>query len=363
VKNKHNKTSALNVALAYVGAVVGAGFISGQELAQFFIQFGFLGLLGWLVVVFVIILGGGKAIQSLTISKYHDLSDLMESLCGNKVAKLANIITIGYLIGGVIIMVSGASTIVSEMFRAPLFIGIIMITSLMFLVISGESQRLLSVKKYLVPILILSTVWVVFVVFSKNGLDLNLNQDYVISNPSRLLTNWILSVFLYLGYNIIGAAVSFINISKGTDSKSGKYGGYLGGLIVSILGSLLIIGMLMTYPDWNTFDLPLVKIVQNEVPFLYVFFSLSMVIAMFTVASNYALGLAYYLEDKVKFGLKTISLILLIFTGVSALLGFSTLLGIIYPIFGILATMLFMWIFFYKVFKIYNYPVQKEFDI
>lgn len=40
----------LSVALAYVGIIVGAGLSSGQDLIQYFVSFGLVGLLGVLVL-------------------------------------------------------------------------------------------------------------------------------------------------------------------------------------------------------------------------------------------------------------------------------------------------------------------------
>ena len=40
----------LNIALAYVGVVIGAGLSSGQDLMQYFVSFGKLGIFGTLVL-------------------------------------------------------------------------------------------------------------------------------------------------------------------------------------------------------------------------------------------------------------------------------------------------------------------------
>ena len=40
------KKESIQVALAYVGVLVGAGLSSGQDLLQYFLSFGFPGLIG-----------------------------------------------------------------------------------------------------------------------------------------------------------------------------------------------------------------------------------------------------------------------------------------------------------------------------
>jgi uncharacterized membrane protein YkvI len=52
-----NHISTLQFALSYVGVFLGAGFVSGQELWQFFACFGPVGLLGFLgtAALFVVV--------------------------------------------------------------------------------------------------------------------------------------------------------------------------------------------------------------------------------------------------------------------------------------------------------------------
>lgn len=46
------------VAAAYVGTMIGAGFASGQELMQFFVRFGIKGIWGALVTGFFFLSSG-----------------------------------------------------------------------------------------------------------------------------------------------------------------------------------------------------------------------------------------------------------------------------------------------------------------
>jgi uncharacterized membrane protein YkvI len=348
-EENHMKTKKLNVAVAYVGAVVGAGFISGQELVQFFIRFGVWGLIGWLFVAGVVIYGGSKALQNFAEAKYQSFDDLMVNLFGRKIANVAGIVTTGYLLGGMIIMLSGAGTLLAELLSLPLWMGVAMITVAMYFVTVGKAERLFAVSKWLVPALIAGTLAVTFMVLKDVNLaSFNIEEVFIVKNPSVLLPNWAISIVLYLGYNILGALVSFISIARNITPEEGREGGYLGGIIVSVLGTLLIASMWFTYAIWQNADLPAVAVVRAVAPNLYAFFAPCMMIAMFTVASNYSLGIALAAEKKTNWSFKTISLLLLVICGFAALAGFSKLLGIIYPVFGIIATVLAIWLIIQK---------------
>ena len=61
-------------------------------------------------------------------------------------------------------------------------------------------------------------------------------------------------------------------------------------------------------------------------------------IAMFTVAIAYALGLAKYVSVRFKLKFNSVCIGLMLLAAPVAFLGFSRLLGLIYPFFGVMAT-------------------------
>ena len=355
---KRANGTIVSIALAYVGAVVGAGFISGQELVQFFVRFGIYGLAGWICIASIVIIGGGNALGYLSRRKYQDVGKFLKETFPNNEALIANVITVGYLFGGLIIMTSGASNILAEVLGTKLQTGILFVIALIFIVIVGRGQRLLQIKNVLIPFLLITST--ITAAIESNLFNLGaFNQSINIPNPSPLIPNWWLAVPIYLGYNIVGALVSFINISRETDEKHGKYGGYLGGILISLLGSLLMITMYLTYPTWSSSEMPLISIIKKDLFWMYIPFSITMLIAMFTVAANYALGMAYYIEGLIKTRFDIISLFVLAPVGLLSLLGFSRLLGIIYPFFGISTMVLIAYTSVKKVI----YKLQRKVEV
>jgi uncharacterized membrane protein YkvI len=332
------------VAFSYVAAFVGAGFISGQELVQFFIRFGFWGLVGWVLVVLIMIFGGGFVIEKLSLLKLDSFHQFVKRIFGEKFAAGVNLVINGYLLGGLTIMLAGAGNLFSEIFKLPYMWGVVAISLLVFFIIIGKSNRLLASNRLLVPILIVLVLIISIKILLSSKLEFILGDNLEIKNPSPLLKNWFISVLLYLGYNAIGAIVAVINISKNTSSRTGKIGGLTGGVIIGLLGSLLLFTLLITYPLWIQSELPLVFILKEKYSLLYPIFAPCMIIAMFNVAIAYAMGISNYLQDrhKIDYGLACI-LVILVSTPLT-LFGFSKLLGIMYPFFGILATILMLYI-------------------
>lgn len=336
--------SSLTVGLSFVGAVVGAGFISGQELVQFFIRFGWLGIVGWFLTIAVIIFGGGHLLWYIALTKPESFDKIVKQNFFGISAGFVNLVVNGYLIGGLLIMLSGSGSLLSQSLGWPMFLSVTIISLAIFLTIIGKGDRILTVNKFLVPFLVLSTVFVTMKLLFADTFRVDFSRTFTVKNPSPILINWFLSVLFYLGYNIIGAIVAVINIGREISPQKGKIGGRLGGMIVAFLGSLIILALWMTYPGWQKADLPIVVILKERFEWLYPIFVPSMLIAMFTVATAYALGLSKYLKEKCQYNFVYICAGVLLLAIPISLLGFSRLLGMIYPFFGIMATLVLVYI-------------------
>ena len=59
----------INIALAYVGVVIGAGLSSGQDLMQYFVSFGIWGIIGTLLLGVISVIFS-KIIKITLINQY-----------------------------------------------------------------------------------------------------------------------------------------------------------------------------------------------------------------------------------------------------------------------------------------------------
>lgn len=344
MKKESTFLTIMAVALSFVGSVVGAGFISGQELVQFFIRFGVWGFVGWFLVVAIVVVSAGFLLEKIAKSKPESFDKIVEDNFSGYFSGFVNLVVNGYLIGGLIIMISGAGSIVADTFSWPLFLGVGLVSLAIFFTIIGKGERILVVSRLLVPLLIFSTVFVAAKLLITNNFAINLGSSFTIKNPSPILFNWVLSVIFYLGYNAIGAVVAVINIGKEITPKVGRIGGRLGGMIVGLLGTLLIMALWVTYPAWQNADLPILLVLKENFTWLTPFYVPAMIIAMYTVATAYALGLSKFMSDKFKFNFISSCAGLLVFAFPLSLLGFSRLLGMVYPFFGIMATIILVYV-------------------
>jgi uncharacterized membrane protein YkvI len=332
------KISYVAIALSYVGAFVGAGFISGQELVQFFIRFGKF--------------GGAYVLMLVAKQRPRCFDDLVKKFFGNRFSFFVDLIINGYLVGGLIIMMSGAGSLLADVSHLPLWMAVTIVSGLILLTILGRGERILKVNSYLVPILIVSTILVTVSLLKSVNFKINLSDTFVIKNPSPMLINPWVAYLLYIGYNAIGAIVALVNIARQVKPRVGIKGGIVGGIIITLLGTLLLLSIWVSYPIWKEADLPIVYILKEKYGWVYLLFTPTILIAMFTVATAYALGISKYVKEKLSWRFRKTCLVVVGLATPIAFLGFSRLLGLIYPFFGIMATLLLIYLVLCKIPKI-----------
>ena len=71
------KIGSLKVAFTYAGCIVGAGFLSGQELWQFFGSYGNLGVLGFVLAIVIQAVLGTIVINYARLSKRYEFDNLI----------------------------------------------------------------------------------------------------------------------------------------------------------------------------------------------------------------------------------------------------------------------------------------------
>lgn len=146
--------------------------------------------------------------------------------------------------------------------------------------------------------------------------------------------NFLTSSLLYFGSNALLVIVVFSTLLPIIDNKrTAILGGAFGGVILSLLGISILTSMFIYYKEVYTLEIPMLGIssyISNNYRILY---AIVLWIAMFTTALANGFGFInrFNLENKMglKIGLFCLSSIPL------TRFGFANLIGVIYPIFGV----------------------------
>lgn len=107
--SKVNKAS-IGIALAYLSFIVGAGFTTGQELLQFFVNHGNYAYLG-AILTGIIVTFGTRQIAKMGYRLDADSYDIsLNNLFGNVLGRIIDYLIIFFLFGLTVVMVAGGGS-------------------------------------------------------------------------------------------------------------------------------------------------------------------------------------------------------------------------------------------------------------
>ena len=347
--SKHNK-AAIGIALAYLSFIVGAGFTTGQELVQFYINHGNYAYIG-AIITGIIVTFGTRQISKVGYRLDADPYDIsLHSLFGKKIGTILDYVIIFFLFGITVIMIAGGGSALYQGFGVPKWLGSLAIVILLFVVLQLRFNKILSVLGFVTPFLVI----VVLVIAGYNIINPSIPFDQVhkYTDISKASTHyWWWNAIDYGGL-ILANSFSFLTIvgSEAMSHKTARRGAYIGGFVFSLLLLLMVAGLLANIKTANSVDIPTLLLAEQIHPWL----SILMSAVMFGVIFNSCIGMLYpfltrFTEHKTMkyFILLTISLIV---SYALSFVGFVQLVNFVFPLFGIVGliiavALLIRWIY------------------
>ncbi|MFA5536142.1 MAG: hypothetical protein WDA53_03150 [Bacillota bacterium] len=324
---------AMALALTYTGAIIGAGFASGQELVHFFVRQGFLGLLGTVVATV------GFVVSALTVFKigvsrgitsYHRF---LIVLLGENLGRAADLCFSCYLFMGLVIMLAGCESVFSDNFGFAKGFGLILSSLILIGALLRKEGGVLALNTFLVPLIIFGALLISISSFRETGLlsaTVNSGRGFA----------WLGFAILYVSYNMIGGLVILLRFT-GSHYREGFFGIVLGGLVLGVLAGLLSLVLLNNYSTIAAREIPLLVLAENRSIFLGRAYGIALWFAMLTTAVVDGAALALRME-KAKLPYLMIILLFIFAAALLAKVGFSVLIKTVYPFFGYLGLVLLM---------------------
>lgn len=354
--NLTRKKSIYTLASVYVGTIIGAGFASGQEIIQFFGEFGGKGILGVLVVTILYILLGITILNIVYTKKIRNFEQFAKIYFGRSLYKILNIILLWVLFTSYVVMISGGGAVVYENFDIPYIYGIIGMSLATFIVFIFGVKGIANANKIIVPFLVFIILWVGFNIIYKNeAIFSNFHASYfiddsILSNKNMVKSfiiqvitelKWLFSAVTYFAHNTIGSTVVMCSLGPLIyDKRSAKLGGMLGGIILGILGLIILLSLLILHSNIIGLEVPMVTVAGNLGKVWRVLYSLVLLLAMFTTAIANGYGCISGLSSLIRVNKKIISILICIISIPLARLGFKNLVTYMYPLFGYIGMIL-----------------------
>ena len=120
---KKDYTNTFQVAVVFIGTIVGAGLASGKEITEFFTSFGIKSFIG-IILCGLFYIAIGTIISKISICyNLNSYSDAMKIISPNFFGKLTGVITTLYLISSASIILAGSGALINQFFGIPKIIG------------------------------------------------------------------------------------------------------------------------------------------------------------------------------------------------------------------------------------------------
>lgn len=341
----------LQIAMIFIGSIVGAGVCSGRELNQFFASYGVAGFLGLILCGLLYVVFGMLIIyitEEKGVSSYNQFVDLV---CPKPVAVFINTVLTLFLLSSTSIILAGSGSLINQYFDVPKWIGIVIMIVLSSVFLMRNTEGLFEVNTIVVPTLIVVMSCIFFSFVKEN--PFTMNYTYMRFIPKQK-SNLALSTLVYVSFNIltiIGVIVPLTNEIK--RPKEIIRGIMLGSFALTIISMYIVFLMLVNpfYP--NMYEIPLLAVAMNMGCFLKVAMLGIMWLEMFSSQVSNVYSLSYFLRNKFnvpyKKGIFYVVAAALPFAGV----GFAKLVEILYPMYGVLSLIFLFYciMFFYKMRK------------
>ena len=324
---------SLKLAIAFIGVFLGAGFVSGQELWQFFACFGVWAFPGFLVSVILMFIVDYALLCGAQKARTTNVGRLILPGDHPKLCALIDGMQCLLLFGILVIMIAGAAALLQGLTGLPpalcgAIFALLVLAAAMF-----DLRGVVTVFSVLVPITCAMAVVL--------GVAVLIRQDFqfepAMGSFSPLLPNWWISGITYAAYNLfgcLGILVSFAALMP--DKKTIGRGLSLGTLMLITL-TFCILAAIVAVPSSGETELPSTTLAAQIHPWLGGVYNLLMGLGMFSSAISSLVALlnqggfhwALFRDHR-----KTSMVVLLAVSFALSLAGFGNLIGVVYPIFG-----------------------------
>ena len=333
----------LKVAMALVGLTVGAGFASGQEVIQYFLSFGYWGIVGAAVAGLTIAVFSGWVYQLGSYYLADDHSAVFKSVSRPFLARYMDITTMFTLFCIGFVMVAGAGSNMEQQFGFPTWIGSAIMVVL--LVLSGflDIDKLTNVISLITPLLIICILGAFIITMMNMPDNIGELNDLAQTNQhaSGTFGNWFITAMNYATLVMI-MDCSMMLVFAGSHmnpAQTGK-GGLLGGIMFAVLLMILVFILFFNMENVMDADLPLLMVFDTMHPAVGTAVSIVIYLMIYNTAVGlfYALGRRLSHDKPEKF--RPYYFIVVAIGFALSFIGFADLVSWVYPVLGYLGLVL-----------------------
>lgn len=323
------KMNELSLAFTFAGCFLGAGYVSGQEIFQFFGAFGKQGILGLCIAILIMILFGVFLIR---LTKATGIKEMDRIVAGDRFPKLnliVGFIETFFMFGIFVIMTAGASALLDEMFGIPLILASAIFCGVILCLSFFGTGGMITVFSAFVPVLSVALVVMC-------GKELLSGKEVVFAhtNENPLLGGWFVSALIFTAYNIFSSIGIITPIAERIEDKKVARGIALGGIFLLVIALSVLLLTLMNNGAEKT-ELPVLTVAESYGTGVKIAFALLLLGAMLGTSLSCTVAVTKFLTLKnEKLNVNILNAVMCLGVLIFSLMGFGNLISVVYPICG-----------------------------
>lgn len=328
------KVSAFQIASAYIGVVIGAGFASGQEVLQFFSFFGPASFAAIILASYLFYLFAALILKSGARLKAASHREVV-SHAGGRIVGLAVDVTITFfLFGSFVAMLAGTGASLNQQFGLnPLYGSVFMAAVSLATVLFGLSG-IISALSFLVPLMMAGIIAVSGATLA--AFPSGIKEIGLFAQPwAAVLPFWPLSAITYVSYNLVMAVAILAPMGKLSRSAADIERGAIGGGIALGVGILAINLSMLLIPESFGYPIPMSHVANRFSPLVGSGYTMILLAAIYTTAVGGLYGFSARLTnpDSPKFRILSPAVTVAAIT--ASAIGFTNLVRFLYAGVGI----------------------------
>lgn len=335
--SKKEGLTAFGIASTYVGTVIGAGYASGQEILQFFSAFKDKGLISLIIATGLFVVFG---YIPMLLGKRLNCGDYEKviSIGNSRIPQVfADILITFTLFGTLTIMIAASGTTFNQSFGVPIIVGSVFMTVLLIVSILSGLDGIVKALSAVVPIMVMAALGM-SIYFMLNPIPVEDITKEVAVNASPLIKHWSLSGVLYVSFNLIISMAILVSMGQMVkDEKNILRGSIFGGVLLGLCAMALNFALVKNIHIVGNTDLPMVELARTISQTMGSIYSVILFLGLYSTAIScfYGVYVRFYKSPVFsKLGDKTIIILIAAISLGASMLGFTNLIGYLYPLIG-----------------------------
>ena len=339
----------LQVALAFIGLMVGAGFATGQEVIQYFVSFGLWGLAGAVVAGILMITAGAVIINIGSYFLADEHLGVFRSVSAPVVSRFLDISVSLTLLAMGIVMLAGAGSTLEQQFGLPAWIGSAIMVAIVMLTGLLDVNKVTNIISGVTPVIFVAVIVAFVYTLMQLPVDLGAMSDLAVQADSPVSPWWLSAINYTCMALMLGVSMSLMIGGNTLNPRDAGRGGLLGGVVYTILLLMNAFALLVNFEAVGDADVPMLKLFEtiHPVASLFMVFVTFLMIYNTTISMFYALGRRVTVNHPKRYAPVYLGLCAVGY--VVSLVGFGELMSVVYPAIGyvgmVLVVVMFVWWF------------------